>query len=499
MSALDKVKRWCADDPLYMGRVCIPSMFSVKSADFHKEITDAYMDKEKGRICIVAPRGHAKSSIAACVWVLHHLFCTPGPHFVVLVSKTEGHAVRLLDTLKNVLEYSLPLRTLFGYHGQVIARSWQRAEIILDTNDMILARGTGQMIVGLKHVNQRPTLMILDDPEDMANTKTVEAMEYNLRWLLQSMVPALDPHRGKAIVIGTPQHQRGMVNILSTTAGWSCFWYDAERDPEKHIALWPEQVSWEFLMKERAQAESIHRLGTYFREWRCRIISEDTQLFKEEHIKWYNGYVTFNDGMPVMNLQRRGPEGNLVLDRTFYVNIFIGIDPATSTDENADYTVIMPVAMDSDRNIYVLPYVRSHLAPSAVIAEIIRQADRWKPLRTSLETSGQQEIYRDVLNNLENVFIPGLTVKHNPRDKKEKRYLEELEPWFNKGKIFLLEGMTELKDELLAFSRDGRHEHDDMIDGLYYAKKRSFPPEKVEVLAQKRAEIEEQTEDWQLS
>ena len=47
-----------------------------------------------------------------------------------------------------------------------------------------------------------------------------EAMEANLRWLLQSALPSLDPQRGRIAVIGTPQHQRCLVETLKEMTGW---------------------------------------------------------------------------------------------------------------------------------------------------------------------------------------------------------------------------------------------------------------------------------------
>ena len=54
-------------------------------------------------------------------------------------------------------------------------------------------------VTWIKVGSQRPTLIIVDDPEDENNTKTAEAMESNLRWLLQSAVPSLDPLKGKIL------------------------------------------------------------------------------------------------------------------------------------------------------------------------------------------------------------------------------------------------------------------------------------------------------------
>ena len=218
--SVTSIQEKLAKDIILFGKICFPNMFSSESPKFHYEIAELLQDLSNNKLNIIAPRGHAKSSLVACVFPIWHILTEKGSKFVVLSSKTEGHAVRLLQTIKNALEYSAELRSIYGYWGQHSAKTWARTEVVLRDDTMIMCRGTGQQVVGLKHGNQRPTLVILDDPEDMNNTKTAEAMEFNLKWLLQSMAPALDAKRGRLAVIGTPQHQRCMVEMLVQTEGW---------------------------------------------------------------------------------------------------------------------------------------------------------------------------------------------------------------------------------------------------------------------------------------
>ena len=60
-------------------------------------------------------------------------------------------------------------------------------------------------------------------------------MESNLRWLLQSAVPSVDPRKGRLIIIGTPQHQRCMVETLKEMKGWKNLEY--KPDMEKGIGF----------------------------------------------------------------------------------------------------------------------------------------------------------------------------------------------------------------------------------------------------------------------
>ena len=141
-------------------------------------------------------------------------------------------------------------RSIFGYWGSHSAKSWSKSEIELKDGSVVICKGTGQQLRGIKVGNQRPTLIIVDDPEDENNTKTAEAMETNLRWLLQSAVPSVDPRKGRIVIIGTPQHQRCLVETLKGMHGWDNMTF--KPDFENNIALWENWWSIKKLLEKIA-------------------------------------------------------------------------------------------------------------------------------------------------------------------------------------------------------------------------------------------------------
>ena len=464
MEKLDKIREKLKDDIILFGKICFPTMFSIDSPPFHHEIADILVNKENRKVSIIAPRGHAKSSLVACVFPLWHIFTDVGQKFIVLSSKTEGHAVRLLQTIKNALEYSMELRSVYGYWGQHSSRQWTRTEIVLKDDTMIMCRGTGQQVVGLKHGNQRPTLVVLDDPEDMNNTKTSEAMEFNLRWLLQALIPGLDAKKGRIAVIGTPQHQRCMVEMLQQMYDWNALRYKALQDD--NTALWPEMWPADKLKAEKESLDSIGRVSSFYREYQCEIIGDEDQLFKEKYLQYYDGNLKFVDEEAYMELGS---------GRWIPVNVFMGVDPASSVRKHADYSTIVAVAVDSKNNKYVLPYYQNRATPMKLADDIISYFKRYKPVKTRIESIGYQEMLRDYLRvraDEEGLFIPGLEIKETPRASKSSR-LETMQPWFAQNKIYLKKDMDALKDELLMFPRG---KHDDLLDGLYYATKGNYTP-----------------------
>ena len=115
------------------------------------------------------------------------------------------------------------------------------------------------------------------------------------------------------------------------------------------------------------------------------------------------------------------------------------------------------------------------MRPSETIQEIIRLNRNLRPRRVSLEATAAQETFRDILRNVQGEYIPGLERKILPRERKDKRYLDVLEPYLYQGKIFVLRSMNDLVGEILAY-HPSLSAHDDMLDALYYAIQHSFPP-----------------------
>ncbi len=479
-----------AKDELLFGKISIPEMFTEKSADFHREMADDLINPDIRKLLIMAPRKHAKSSLVACVHVLFHIMFTKGPKVVVLVSRTLPHAKRLLGTIKDVLDHSAKFRKIFGYWGQFSAREWSKDQIILKDGTLIIALGTGQMVVGLKQVHQRPTLIVLDDPEDMENTKTAVALRHNLRWLLKSLLPTLDTKRGSIVVIGTPQCEGCMILKLFDLPGWKARHYDAIIDEEKKEVLWPEGCSWKFIMAEKIDAEKAGELSVWYSEYRCTIISDEEQLFKPEYNRYYRGWAESSRiGKAFIHITHRATKkkdldkGELTKEEIIPVNLFMGVDPASSTSIRADHSVNFVIAVDADWNIYLLPYFHKRVPPTEHAQAIVEMYEEYYPLRTTPEATGYQEALRDILRkfshlwskNGKRLYIPGLEAKELPKEKKTKRHKTALHIHFYQRHVWFLEGMEALESELSMW-REDKTKIDDLMDGFYFATLKIFLP-----------------------
>ncbi len=493
---LKAIRRRLRADILLFGKYAIPEMFTVASAKFHREVADLLIITTIKKLLFIAPRGHSKSSIIGCIFVLFHIMFHKGPKFIVLVSKTQGHAKRLLGTICNVLNYGRRFQRIFGYWGKLSMVRDREDEVILKDGTCIVALGTGQQLVGLKHIHQRPTLIVLDDPEDKKNTKTINALSFNRSWFFTELLPMLDPIKGRIVVIGCPVCEGCLVLEMEKLQrtdeepeGWEVRRYDAIIDEDKHEVLWPEYVSWAFLMQAKKNAEEMGELSTWYSQYRCSIVPDEEQLFKPEYNRYYRGWHESSKiGKAYIHITHRAnkkadlDKGKLEKEEIIPVNPFMGIDPASSESKRADHSVNFKIDVDKDLNIYILPYYRKRVPPTKHCQAIVEDYEEFYPLKTTPEATGYQEALRDILRKFSQlwtkdkkpIFIPGLEAKVLPREKKTKRHKSALHVHFYRRHVWLLEGMEAFESELITW-REDKTKIDDLMDGFYLAIIKAYP------------------------
>lgn len=520
-------------------RTCIPGMAKVPSPDFHYEIEKRLMNLDVSGFNIVAPRGHAKSSLVAISFVLWHIFLQDlyeyltgrtekyerRHKYVVIVSKTYKEAAKRLNSIKLILgdhstgKYSKPFRALFGNFGQDTAPTWREDRVILKDGTIIESVGTGQQVRGLLHDNQRPTLIVVDDPEDEENTKTFERMRQNRAWLLQGVIPARDPQIGRWVVIGTPQNTQCMVvhlhKALRGNSLWfmndqatnTSFWSKSEADYadeidfdkladhdygdgdidnnfiQKEGVLWPYWMSLKELKAQRAMAIANNLKGSYAREYECKIIGDEEQIFLPEYFEnTWDGTLEWDFlHRPYLHITHiRGEE--LDEPRDVPVGVSTAVDPAFSVSSRADRTAIANVACDKDGNVYELPWVYERLHTSVLLDAIDANHNKFKPHCGVIETTAAQifiaeELYRS----------RGINYVHDkPQQKKvgEGSRIERLQPYMANGKFYCRKE-TPLRGELLAYPR-GRDDYADAMEKAvrFRANPRYDTPAKTEKEAQ---------------
>lgn len=477
---------------------CFRATLRVKSPSFHDIIYNDLNDDSVQNLLVVAPRGHAKSSLVGEIQPIHRAIYSAlmgkKPEFIVLVSKTSSHTRSMLTTIKYHLNGNDQLKYYFGDWGEQTAKRWADNEIILKNNTVITALGMGSQIHGLKRFQQRPTMFILDDPEDDSNAGTIESMDKNYEWFEKALMAARDPQFCRIVVIGTMINEGCLVDRLKRLPGWRVHWFKAIPDrvmPDgTHVAwsgekdwdvLWPEWWPYKKLMEEKERQEIAGKGHIWWMNYQNEFRTGANQPFRREYFKKYSGEcVKVREGKFVLRIDTALNADNEVLfkDRYIPINIFWGYDPATSESNRADCTAIEFWGMDAKKNCYLLWKLNKRIDALAAAEEFFTQALHFNPVTGNIETVQAQETIRSYLRhkmNEEGVWINGLDKKNQPRAKKSERILSDL--WrYKNGMIYVRDGIDEdFIAQAVQYVIDKETQHEDMLDAQYYAFKDAWP------------------------
>lgn len=213
--------------------------------------------------------------------------------------------------------------------------------------------------------------------------------------------------------------------------------------------LFPERLTKEFLDQARITMGSY----VFANQYQNEIVPEGEQTFKKHWVRYYSEL----------------PENHIK---------FAFIDPAISEADKADFTALSVVAVDPDRNWYVIMVKRYKINPSEIIQLMFDVHEKYKTVMIGIEdVAFQIAILHFAIEEMKrrgkNIPITG--VKRTPDKSKHTRILG-LVPRFEWGSLSLSTACQDLEDELTTFPRGS---HDDCLDSLaslediiYYPQKR---------------------------
>ncbi len=195
-----------------------PHYMTSQSCSFHKEICDYLMDisgKRNGRLAIAAPRGHAKSTVASFFYVMWSI-CYNKERFIIILSATAQQAQALLSDITRALETNTRLLEDFSDEfgdGNVKTKSTQH-EIITKNNIKVAAFGWDQNFRGIRHHQNRPTLIILDDVDSEKNTYNAKSREKLFNTFTRTILKGGAVKGFNMVAIGTLLHPDSLLSKL---------------------------------------------------------------------------------------------------------------------------------------------------------------------------------------------------------------------------------------------------------------------------------------------
>jgi len=446
------------------------------------------------------PRDHRKSHCAAvyAAWLI-----TKFPWTTILyVSATADLAEKQLLAIKNILDSKIYRR----YWPDMILpdegkrEKWSAMEISVDHPDRKLegvrdptvkAAGLTTNITGF-HAN----FVFLDDVVVPGNAytndgrKKVEAM--------YSQLSSIKTTEGKTIGVGTRYHPKDLyATILTRTVEvykdgqledikplYEIFQKVVEEDGE---FLWPRMQRKDGRFFGFDENELAKKRAEYL---------DRTQFFAQY----------YNDPNDPLNA-RVSPDKFQYYDRKFLVeengfwyykerkiNVFAAIDFAFSMSKKADYSAIVVVGIDAEKNIYVLDIDRFKTDGriSVYFEHVLQAHTKWgfRKIRAEV-TVAQQAIVKEMKEGYIKPNGIALSVdEYRPNrheGTKEERISAMLEPRYDNLQMWHYRGghCQSLEEELVAENPP----HDDIMDALTAAVDVAIPPSRRSNREKKKANI----------
>ena len=475
VSKNEKVLQSAYKDLISFGKLFSPQDFLASSTPaFHNEVGQLLLDKQIQQLALVLPRDHAKSTLAAAA-VLHRILfaSVDRPEFICWIGEAQDQAC---DNLAWVMNHLYENPAIHYYFGDLEGNKWTKSEFTTSNGCRMIAKGTSQRLRGKKQLSTRYTGIILDDFESELNTKTPESRQQIKDWVTAAVFPAIDFDKGGFLWCnGTIVHYDSFLNGIvqgnreakhnKEEFSWDVLTYKAILESGK--PLWPSRWPIEKLEARKQFYIDTGVPAKFYQEYMNQAKSPEDQIFTEEDINegLYAGRTKFDEACQSWYIQ-------LDNGKKEYVNIYVGVDPASTLGIRNDFSVIMVVGVTGDNDFYVIEYWRDKVLPMDCADKIFEITERYRPIkRINIETIAYQEMLRDYVqkrSKKEGKFLPGIQqgIKNYGNVKKKDRLWEGLQPMFKAGAVHIRKNMHEFIGELMDFPKGS---HDDCIDAFWLA------------------------------
>ncbi|MFA6972678.1 MAG: hypothetical protein WC208_14945 [Gallionella sp.] len=436
-------------------QILFSESFTRQFAPKTDEIFYALDNDELQKVVIKAPRGWGKSSILNIAYAGKKALFRE-KKFIVPISTTSTKAVLESENLKRELISNTLIRKIFGNiktgnaESTGIDTSFSKEMWSINGETLILPRGAGQQIRGIRWGKIRPDLIAVDDLEDPEAVLSKEQREKLKHWFFADVLNSIDrsSKTWKIVYIDTLKHEDALLADLMNDPSW--YHIDIDLCDDELRSNWPEFMSDADI---KALYESFRQQGlldVFAREYRGQPIAREDAVFRQEYFRYYSeSDETFNKRL--QNLE------SVVI-----------IDPAKTTKVSSDNSAIVGIGIDVELpRVYIRDVDAGMMHPDDIYNRAFAMADRLGARTIGYEVTSLNEfITYPITTHMLKCGKFYTLVELKDRGKKKENRIAMLNPLYRLGYIYHNKNVTQgLESQLLAFPKSKR---DDIMDAVAY-------------------------------
>lgn len=439
--------------------------------DFHFQWSDILL-KEKDNFAIEGFRESGKGQIVLRSFPLYCLrFPSAERDYIVLIKQNTDLASQKLLEIENEYLTNPALNSNLVEVKQKSARIF--AVDVKDAqgaihNIRIEVYGKGSSIRGLANVDRRPRVVVCDDLQNTEDSKSDTVLENDWQWFL-SDVMFLGQHT-RIFLIGNNLGEKCIVERVFNSAQELGFQTRKVRIlNDLGESNWPEKFTVAEIEKQKESFRKMGQIDVWMRERMCEATSAESRVFnKDDFIRYSYLYV------------------DKVIKDT---NLFMTIDPASSTNRSSCYRAMVVNAVTEDNRWIIVDIPYGRWASDVFIDELFKAVEKWTPklggtrrMPVGIEKGHFKQIlepfiYKEMQRR--NIFFDIVPIEHIAVGTKLER-VKMLAPRFRAHTIMLPElspWLAELETELMGVTIDGfKSLYVDLIDALAMQQQIAKPP-----------------------
>jgi len=431
-----------ARDPWLAHRSLFRHRHAFDSPAFHREIVELFHSSYP-RVEAMTFRGGAKSTLGEETIIIEA--CLRRIRNGLVIGETETRAKERLRAIRNEFETNPWIEELFG---SLVGPQWGELRIELGNGALLQCYGRGQSLRGVKHLDQRPDFVLIDDLEDEDSVLTPESRHKTAEWFWKTLVPALDdPVATPVRVLATPLHEDALAVTLSRLPSFRAVKIPVERrgDGGERVSAWPSKYPLSKIDELKGAYASAGRLDAYEQEYMCEVSHPASQVFRPEMLTY---------------------DASLV---RVWQAVYAVYDPARTTGPRSSLTGKVVASWVANRLI-VWEASGERWAPDEIVRDIVETERRYRPVAIGVEEDGLNEFLLQPLGQAAGADGEPLPIRavRAPRGKHD--FIRSLQPFFKAREIVFAgspERFAELASELLNF-RPGYAGPIDAVNALAY-------------------------------
>ncbi len=353
-------------------------------------------------LALIAPRDSAKSTWLSFAWPL---YCAVHgrERYILLVAETADQARRYLRSLRRELDDNRRLRCDYP-DATGPGDIWNADRLVLRGGVEIEAIGTGGSIRGRKNAEARPSLVVVDDPQDRKHIVSAIHRQNGWTWFTQDLLNVGDPET-IFIVAGTALHRDALVDRLMRQPGWIARRFPAVEHWPQAAARWHE---WERIYTNLHNANHARDALAYYEQHRAEMDAGAVLCWPERENLYTLKRLQIDIGHAAFEAEKQGQPVNPELcewppsyfDDSLWFDDWpcplavkvLSLDPSKGADARVgDYSAFVLAGLDAQGLIYVDADV-ARRPVEAMVAQGVALYRQFQPDAFGCESNAWQEL-----------------------------------------------------------------------------------------------------------